>query len=206
MKCSKCGYENTEDAAFCTLCYEVLKKAAKGPSTAPPVRPQLPPEPKVPSGPFPWGLLFVPLLLAGGYFVLPQLKRKPLSEASLKTLSGETVNVSPCPTEKCMMIYVAPWCHYCHEAIPTIVALRDFLEGRNITTRVVVGMASAKEIEAFAGKFGPGTLLDVRHVFSISSVPHFLVLDRSGRIIKEGGLGPMNQSEINNFANYYGLL
>lgn len=32
MTCPKCGYANAADAAFCGLCYEVLRKAAPAPA------------------------------------------------------------------------------------------------------------------------------------------------------------------------------
>jgi len=50
-----------------------------------------------------------------------------LSDVGLTTLGGEKVLLSACPTEKCLVVVLSPWCPHCHNAAANIKALRNYL-------------------------------------------------------------------------------
>lgn len=44
--------------------------------------------------------------------------------------------------------------------MPNILALRQFLADKGVTTRIVVGQSTEDKLKPFAGAFGPDTHLD----------------------------------------------
>ncbi len=149
-------------------------------------------------------------LVLGGIFARPDAKSEAaaFSAEALGTLSsGKTVSLAGCPTAKCLTVVVAPWCGYCRAATPHVLALRDYLDSRGVTTRVVVGMDKTASVKAYALEFGPDTLLDPEGQVSANGVPHFFVTDAAGAVLKEvagvpaglDGLGPKD------FASFLGL-
>ncbi|MBI4375891.1 MAG: redoxin family protein [Elusimicrobia bacterium] len=131
--------------------------------------------------------------------------QKQLPDLELPTLAAEPkVKLSHCPTEKCLLIYVAPWCPYCRAATGPINALRTYLKDRDIASRVVVGMDKSESVREYAREFGPDTLLDEHGAFNVSGVPHFIIADRKGLVIKAVPGMPPTQ-DAGELAEFFGL-
>lgn len=131
-----------------------------------------------------------------------------LPEGPLPVLSGgEKVSLAHCATEKCLTVYVAPWCGYCRASTPAVIALREHLRARDITTRVVVGLDQEARLRDYAAAFGPETVIDAAGAVSLQGgVPHFYISDRSGRLLREtAGLPQEAISNVEELASYLGL-
>ena len=105
-------------------------------------------------------------------------------------------SLSACGARKCLTVYVAPWCHYCRESTPMLIALRDYLGKRGVETRFVVGQDAVAALRDYARVFGPGTLLDVHDSLGVAGVPHFFVSDDKGLILKEVSGVPAGATEL----------
>ena len=122
-----------------------------------------------------------------------------------KLAGGAGGSMASCPTEKCLTVYVAPWCGYCRAGTPTMIALRAFLKTKNVATRFVVGMAPLEDVKEYAKEFGPEALLDPDNAMGVrGGVPHFFVSDATGRVLKRvPGLPQTGDVEL--LAAYFGL-
>jgi hypothetical protein len=110
-----------------------------------------------------------------------------LPAVTLTALGGGTVTLTPCPTEKCLVVVLAPWCPHCHGAAANIRALRDYLQTQDVATRIVVGRDAPAAVRAFAAEFGEGALLDPGGSVPANGVPYFYTIYEDGGIIKEKG-------------------
>lgn len=112
-------------------------------------------------------------------------KEGGLAGVRLPTLASPIpASLAACPTSKCLTVVVAPWCPYCRSSTPLIQAFRRRLAGRGVASRVVVGQDSPQAVEAYAREFGPDVFLDVEGRVRVSGVPHFIVSDAAGRVLK----------------------
>ena len=151
-------------------------------------------------------LLAAALAAAGALSGCSTTGRDTLPEVSLPSLgSGAKTSLTSCPTAKCLTVYVAPWCPYCRAATPMIVALKEYLKDRGVTTRVVVGMSGPSEVAAYAKVFGAETLLDPRGAFPVSGVPHFVVSDARGAVLREVAGYPQDAKDAAELAADFGL-
>lgn len=134
-------------------------------------------------------------------------RKASLPDVKLPTLAGEiSASLAACPTDKCLTIYVAPWCGYCRMATPMILELRKYLKKKDISTRVIIGLDRPEPVAEYAQLFGPGTLMDINGSFPISGgVPHFFVSDGSGRILKEVAGYPQGLAGAEELAAYFEL-
>ncbi len=133
--------------------------------------------------------------------------QRPLPDERLSMSSGVLApSLATCPTDKCLTVLVAPWCSVCHGAVPEIIAFRDWLKARGVSTRVIVGASDDREgIASFAREFGKDAQLDYDQTLHTRSVPLFLVTDRTGRVLKSvGGLPRADGPET--LARYLELL
>jgi hypothetical protein len=109
-----------------------------------------------------------------------------LPDVRLPTYSAkQSPSLASCPARRCLTAYVAPWCHYCRESTPMLIALRDYLRGHGVETRFVVGKDSLPALRGYAQTFGPDTMLDVHDDVEVGGVPHFYVSDDKGFILKD---------------------
>lgn len=148
-------------------------------------------------------------LILGGLLMRPGGKpAAALPSEPLPTLStGKTVSLASCPTAKCLTVVVAPWCGYCRSATPHVLALREYLNTRGVTTRVVVGMDKMQNVKDYALEFGPDTLIDPAGQVTANGVPHFFVTDAAGAVLKEVAGVPAGLDDLGprDFASFFGL-
>ena len=129
-----------------------------------------------------------------------------LPDVKLETLSARKADsLASCPTPKCLTVYVAPWCGYCRAASPLILALRDYLKEHGVSTRIIVGMSDEGQVRRYAKFFGPETMLDPSGRYNSGGVPHFIVSNKDGRILRDVPGLPMGIESVPQFASYYDL-
>lgn len=99
-----------------------------------------------------------------------------------------------CYEDKCLTIYVAPWCPACKSLKPTITSLTQELQAEGLDVKVVVGNDSQKATEEYAKGYPFPVYLDADAKFykkaNQRGVPFFLVTDRKGKITNKmaGGI------------------
>lgn len=218
MKCPTCRNECPDGAEFCPVCYEVL---AKKPS---PMIQDRPAAPAASQGMSP--LLKGAIVAAAAVvaYLAASSRYKPLPgpasqlEGQMPSLSLPTrgssapVALDRCPTDKCLTVYVAPWCPHCRAAGPLVKAVREDLAKKGVTTRIIVGMDAPQAVESYADDFGPDTLLDSGTEFKLASgVPSIFVSDAHGGILhKSAGLpeiaAPSDPAELRQIeSEFFGL-
>jgi len=128
--------------------------------------------------------------------------RKPgpkgiLPDLILADASGREVYLPDCAAEKCLTVYVTPWCPYCRAASGAIKALRDHLKDDGVPVRVIVGKDDEEKVRSYAAEFGPDTLLDPDAKMTARGVPHFYVSSDGGAVIAEqSGASPDEPSAV----------
>ena len=102
---------------------------------------------------------------------------------------GKKIVGGPCLGEKCLTVYVAPWCSTCHALNPMIISLVNQLESEGISVNVVVGKDSINEVESYAKKYPFDVLTDHDGRFyrkaKLKGVPYFAVTNVRGEIIND---------------------
>jgi len=94
-------------------------------------------------------------------------------------------SLQSCATEKCLTVYLSPWCGVCRASTDLIKALRPWLAERGVASRVVIGRDRPDAVEEYAKVFGPDTLIDAAGVVPLrGGVPQFLISDGAGNILK----------------------
>ncbi|MCZ8319595.1 MAG: TlpA family protein disulfide reductase [Lysobacteraceae bacterium] len=92
-----------------------------------------------------------------------------------------------CSAERCLTVYLAPWCPACRRAEPMVAELRQVLAREGRPVMVVIGMDEPAALEAHAREFGYPVLLDVDGLLKrdagIRGVPYFIVTDRRGQVV-----------------------
>ncbi|MFC1679419.1 peroxiredoxin family protein [Elusimicrobiota bacterium] len=136
-----------------------------------------------------------------------------LEGVKLQTLdTGRTVDLASCPTEKCLIAYVAPWCGVCRKSTALLRDLKPYLEARGVETRIVVGQGRPDQIRAYAREFGPDTLLDPSNrVPASGGVPQFIITSPDGKILRrQPGIPrivppPIAESDLREMAGFLSL-
>ncbi len=115
----------------------------------------------------------------------PPVPRRMVGEVRLPTVDGGTQDAAECGAQKCLTVYVSPWCRVCKASTAFINELRVYLAARGVETRIIVGRGKPDKVKAYAPDFGPDTMLDAAGKFPIrGGVPNFSVTTRSGEVIK----------------------
>ena len=104
--------------------------------------------------------------------------------------SGESASVGgECDSDKCLVVYVAPWCSSCKRLTPTINDLVEELESEGISAKIVVGKDSMNEVLDYSKRFNSTILEDSSGRFFSAlparGVPYFAVANQNGKIISE---------------------
>lgn len=93
-----------------------------------------------------------------------------------------------CFEEKCLTIYVAPWCPQCKRAQPMILKLTKELRAEGVNVSVVVGSDSLKAVKDYAKNYPFPVLLDADKSFynktKQNGVPFFISSNQKGKIIQ----------------------
>lgn len=101
--------------------------------------------------------------------------------SSLSNMAG-----GRCSSEKCLTIYVAPWCPACKKLNPMILSLREELLAENIDVTIIVGQDSIKKTKDYADKYKFPVLLDPKGKFFTKAdqrgVPFFIASNLKGEI------------------------
>lgn len=127
-------------------------------------------------------------LVAGIYWVK---SRKPtnfpflaMTPAKANTEAKETCFDKP----KCVLVYLAPWCPYCHNGIPVIQALQTkFKDSPDVGLIVVIGSDQLEKLETMASLIGPHTFVDpqktVSKAIGVESLPTWVVISSKRKIV-----------------------
>lgn len=126
-------------------------------------------------------------------------QRKPGPLGSLPGLSladarGKETFLPECPKDRCLTVYLTPWCPYCRRATGLVQALQKELPEKGVAVRVVVGQDEDAKCRDYAAQFGAGALLDCDKRWSPGGVPHFFVSDDAGGILKAASGAPEGES------------
>jgi thiol-disulfide isomerase/thioredoxin len=109
-----------------------------------------------------------------------------LAEVDLPTLGSE--DASPyysCAAQRCVDVYVAPWCPHCKNVTPGILKLKEYLKSVGVPMRVTVGMDSEGPVLEYASTFGKDTMLDPGgKAKPATGVPNFCVYEDGGKVVK----------------------
>lgn len=131
------------------------------------------------------GTVFCALLVLSVFAYRERDAGGALRGVSLAALSGATRDLGECGTGKCLTVYVSPWCGVCRASTGMIREFRDYLNGRGVECRIVVGRDAPEAVAEYAREFGPETLLDAGGRFPLrGGVPNFTVSDAQGAVLK----------------------
>ena len=119
---------------------------------------------------------------------------------TLPTLGGAPGVLNSCPTPKCLVVVLAPWCTHCHNAAANIRALRDYLNTRGDATRIVIGKGPMDSVQGFAQDFGNDTVLDPAGVVPARGVPYFYTIYDQGGVVSEQVGAPEGPADVAQWA------
>ena len=162
------------------------------------------------AGPLVDGILMVCLGLAIAYI---SVKRSvPASEPllSLPTTAKQGAEISdPCRgKERCVNVYLAPWCPACHAALAFIDEMRSFFAvDSRAGFRVIVGYAGREEVEQMAFSLKGVTYMDyegaLRRAMRFSSVPQWWVTDQNRRVLRMFGSGGASGASLREAVEWF---
>jgi glutaredoxin len=141
--------------------------------------------------------LFFFLKIFGGLTVVAFAAAVALVPTGLPNVAFETASGASrtlCEGKSsCAVVYVTPWCPYCHQAVNTINSASNAMSRYpDIGLEVVVGKDQPGQVLAMAGKFGPATLLDEQGVLyasaGIRGVPAVFGVDSNQNITGRSGI------------------
>ena len=107
----------------------------------------------------------------------------------------------PCAAaERCVAVYLTPWCPQCQRSIPLVHELRARAarSGGRVGVKVVVGQDQPKKLEKYARKVGGEIYFDGDGSFYSQiggGVPAWVTWDRSGRVHETLNGAPYGASE-----------
>ncbi len=108
-----------------------------------------------------------------------------------------------CAKERCLMVYVAPWCPQCRRAHQVILEAADQLQAQGIETTVVVGLDERAELEAYARDFPFPVYIDTDRKFydqlSTRGVPYFAIWQRDRKISEDIAGRPESVQDLRHF-------
>ena len=200
--CLNCHQPMPDTAATCPRCGADVEKmrailAPRDASYAPRGRPSATAD-QAAARSFP--VVPVILLLAAvgvvAYLLMPTTKAFP--QVTLPPAKANTQGTNPCLTkEKCVIVYMAPWCPFCQRTIPIVQEMVEhYKDSGEVGVKVIIGNDGRGKLEDMAEKVGTNTFLDpdgtLWNAVGAKGVPHWFVLDSTGKQVAElGGFGPM---------------
>ncbi len=131
----------------------------------------------------------------------PKAAAGSFRDIRMTTADGSVaVDLAACPTKRCLVTYVAPWCGYCRAATPMIKQLRSILRNQGMESWVVVGLDRDPAVKAYAREIGPDALVDTAHAIEPGGVPHFFVVDNAGAVLRHIAGLPPDPNQLIKFA------
>jgi len=137
------------------------------------------------------GLMGAIIGLTVAVVVLSTVLSPAKSAANLElTPSQANQGGAPCfGKERCVLVYIAPWCGACKATIPAIIRLRDqWAESPLYGLSIIVGADTPERIEETASEVGTSTFVDkdasLHKSLKVNGVPYWLVLDKERKVIK----------------------
>lgn len=133
-------------------------------------------------------------VVAVGYLVFGRADSMPLEKlAPFDGRSGQAAAEryvgGSCAKERCLLVYLAPWCPQCRRAHSVILEAAEHLRAQGIETTVVIGLDDRAEIEAYARDFPFPVYLDPDRKFyeqlDTRGVPYFALWQRDRRIAED---------------------
>ena len=99
--------------------------------------------------------------------------------------------VDPCVlADKCVVVYLAPWCSACERSIGTIHQVVEQIDG-SIGVKVIVGQDTLAKVEEMARRLDCPVFVDpageLWQELGVDGVPHWFVLDHQNRIMRDFG-------------------
>jgi thiol-disulfide isomerase/thioredoxin len=128
---------------------------------------------------------------------LPQAQLDRYSNARLLEKYVEVGGA--CEHDKCLIVYVAPWCPSCKLLTPMINKLVSDLSREGVKATVVIGKDSMNEVLNYSKSYEAPILVDANGYYfdkiGAKGVPYFAVANREGKRISEmsGGYQYVNQ-------------
>ncbi|MDC0357170.1 hypothetical protein OAO01_00010 [Oligoflexia bacterium] len=111
-------------------------------------------------------------------------------EVALRSLNGTSAtSTDPCANkERCIAVFLSPWCPACKRAVTTIPALREYcMRSDKVGFKVIVGRDSVEALESFALSIGGQVFIDAESEFYTgikgSSIPGWWVWDENRNIL-----------------------
>ncbi len=134
-------------------------------------------------------LLFVPLPDAWlGRRTLPTMLLERYHTDEPLPTKGKEETVGLCEAQRCLTIYLSPWCPHCQSAKPMIRTLRAELAREGVPTTIIVGRDTRENSAAFASSFTDSVYLDSEGLFfdeaHLQGVPMFIMTDWEGHILQ----------------------
>jgi thiol-disulfide isomerase/thioredoxin len=129
--------------------------------------------------------------LFGWYINLPDdMPRASLDQYKNARLVDEYIEVGgPCRQDKCLIVYVAPWCPSCKSLTPMINELVKSASDDGIKATVVIGNDAMKKVLAYSKRYDAPILADASGAFfdqiGAKGVPYFVVTDSNGKRLSE---------------------
>lgn len=122
-------------------------------------------------------------------------------DITLTNVDGSAaVSLAACPTKRCLVTYVAPWCGYCRAATPMIKELRSILRKQGMESWVIVGLDQEPALKGYARDFGADALIDTHRAIEPGGVPHFFVVDDAGTVLRRIAGIPPDPNQLIAFA------
>jgi thiol-disulfide isomerase/thioredoxin len=125
-----------------------------------------------------------------GWFInqpgdMPQAQLDQYAQAQLLKPSVDVGG--PCQQDKCLIVYVAPWCPSCKSLTPMINDLFGDLTAEGISTSIVIGKDSMTKVLAYSREYTSSILVDASGDYfrkiGAEGVPYFAVTNRAGKRI-----------------------
>jgi thiol-disulfide isomerase/thioredoxin len=141
-----------------------------------------------------WLALILVILALGAWKFRPgrgpgQLPAEPalLAAASIKDSGAQVAD--PCSgKQRCLVVYLAPWCPACKSVTPQLLQVRDHWKGsatRGI--KFIVGADSDEKNRELALSIGDGAYVDqgdaYRRAMKVSHFPTLWVVDENSKVI-----------------------
>lgn len=118
-------------------------------------------------------------------------QREQATPFSLKDLNGKTVTLADYKGRVVFLDFWATWCPPCRASVPAVESLHKAMAGKDVQ---ILGMnldEDLRDVPAFVKKKGityPVLLAgesDVSEHYNLRGIPHFILIDRSGRVAEQ---------------------